>query len=192
MEQQLDATHLRAGIVARATAAGMAGLGLGAGILLAAWGISVLWSARPFEADAGRRNPEAIATQDRIVPVVPPQPVKNEPVRVIVQVEQAPTPAQGALPVTRDVTPGGDVITREVTVFSTVRHEVGEVIAGWVYKDGTGGQPIHQFCYFSVSNGDRSSRRVDIASNGEPLPDVNARLVPELPQALAKCQWWQK
>jgi hypothetical protein len=191
MEQRLDATYLRAGILERATAAGVVGLGLGMGVLLAAWGISILWSAHSAQAETGKKAVGAIGDTNRPVAAVSFDPVKIEPVRVIVQVEQVHTALQAGNPAGPTVTPAGDVIRREVTVFSTVSHDAGDVTAGWVYKDGTGGRPIHQFCYFSVGNGDGSTRRVNIASNGEPSLGLNPGLVPDLPQALAKCQWWQ-
>jgi hypothetical protein len=39
---------------------------------------------------------------------------------------------------------------------------------------------------------DHSSKRVDIASNGVRSLDVDAELVPDLEEALGKCQWWQR
>ena len=68
-------------------------------------------------------------------------------------------------------------------------HELGEVVTGWKYADGRGGNPVHQYCYYSAPNADHSSRRVDIASNRIPFPNINGGLVPDLEGALAKCQW---
>jgi hypothetical protein len=70
-----------------------------------------------------------------------------------------------------------------------VRHGLGEVVTGWKYADGRGGNPVHQYCYYSAPNADHSSRRVDIASNRIPSPNINGKLVPDLEGALAKCQW---
>jgi hypothetical protein len=48
-----------------------------------------------------------------------------------------------------------------------------------------------QYCYYTAPNLDNTSRKVDIASNRVPLP-INTGLVPDLGEALAKCQWWQE
>ena len=85
-----------------------------------------------------------------------------------------------------------DVIRREVTVFSNVEHGPGTVVTGWNYRDGSGGVPIQQFCYYTAPNVDHSTKRVDIASNGVRSFDVDAELVPDLEEALGKCQWWQR
>ena len=84
-----------------------------------------------------------------------------------------------------------NAIKREVTVFWSVTHGLGEVVTGWKYADGRGGNPVHQYCYYSAPNADHSSRRVDIASNRVPSPNINGGLVPDLEGALAKCQWGQ-
>jgi hypothetical protein len=49
MEQTLDATYLRPGLVERAMAVGLFAAGIGMGILLATWGISFLWRYTPPE-----------------------------------------------------------------------------------------------------------------------------------------------
>jgi hypothetical protein len=85
----------------------------------------------------------------------------------------------------------GDVISREVTVFSNVKHGPGSVVTGWNYRDGGTSQPVTQYCYYTVPNPDRSSTKVDIALNGVATPLIGVALVPELEAALGKCQWWQ-
>ena len=86
-------------------------------------------------------------------------------------------------------TAAGDLIRREVTVFWSVEHGSGSVTTGWNYKDGSGGVPVKQYCYYAVSNGN-STTRVDIASDKIRLPHPRTSLVPDLEVALAKCQWW--
>ncbi len=86
----------------------------------------------------------------------------------------------------------GEVIRREVTVFSTVEHGPGHVTTGWRYRDGTGSVPLGQNCYYSAPNNDSSSTRIEIAVDGARLPTISASLVPELEGALAKCQWWKR
>ncbi|MGC1294563.1 MAG: hypothetical protein WA869_05940, partial [Alloacidobacterium sp.] len=46
-------------------------------------------------------------------------------------------------------TAAGEVIRREVTVFSNVEHGSGTVVTGWNYRDGSGGVPVQQFCYYT-------------------------------------------
>ena len=83
------------------------------------------------------------------------------------------------------------MIKRHVTVFSNVKHGPGTVTTGWIYRDGGGGVPLSQYCYYDASNIDNSRTRVDIASNRVPLP-INTGLVRDLGDALYKCQWWQE
>jgi hypothetical protein len=178
MEQRLDATYLRQSSVDRAAAAALVSAGLGVGIFLAAWGISFLWRYTPPEMAVHIANPKIhvvqdrplAVTQDKPFVVAPPDPLKIE---------------QG------QVTAAGDVIKREVTVFSQVQHGPGIVVTGWNYKDGSGGMPVTQFCYYTARNPDRSSKRVDLADDGTRRPQISVDLVPDLEGALSKCQWWR-
>jgi hypothetical protein len=171
MEQRLDATYLRSGPFERVAAVGFCAVAIGAGILLAAWGISFLWKYTPPEITVTQRAPFKLE-QDK--------PFKLEQDKSFI----APS------------LPNSDrkevnAIKREVTVFWSVTHGLGEVVTGWKYADGRGGNPVHQYCYYSAPNADHSSRRVDIASNRIPSPNINGGLVPDLEGALAKCQWRQ-
>ena len=85
----------------------------------------------------------------------------------------------------------GDVIKREVTIFSHVQHGTGRVVTGWNYRDGRGGTPVTQFCYYTSRNPDQSSKRVDLAADGVRRPPIGNDLVPDVEGALSKCQWWQ-
>ena len=195
MEQRLNATYLRSGLFERAVAVGICAAGIGTAILLAAWGISFLWRYTPPEIKVRVANPEIhIAqdsplrvAQDKPFVVAQPAPLKIDPPNVTVQV-QPPRPIDNE--VFKEGRPAtGDLIKREVTVFTYVRHGSGTVVTGWNFRDGSGGVPVHQFCYFTVPNPDHSSIRVDIASNRVASP-IDAGLVPDLNMALAKCQWW--
>jgi hypothetical protein len=198
MEQRLDATYLHPGPFQRAGAIGIGAVSIGAGILLAAWGISFLWRYTPPEMVVRIANPELhvsqngpfTVTQDKPFTLAQPEPLKIEPGQITVKTEQAFSPVTSG--VGGDTkTPTGDVIRREVTVFSEVKHEPGRVVTGWNYKDGGGGVPVRQYCYYDSSNVDRSSTWVEIALNGVRTPHANISLVPDLQGALAKCQWWQ-
>jgi hypothetical protein len=196
MEQQLDATYLRPGLAERSIAMGIGAVGVGTGILLAAWGISFLWRYTPPEIRIA--NPELHVaqdaplkvTQDKPFVIESPEPLKIDPPKVTVSIEQPPQSLVKG--VTTDAkTANGDIITREVTVFSNVRHGPGAVVTGWIYSDGSGGTPIKQYCYYNAPDIDHSTKRVDIASNGVRSLGLDAGLVPDLEDAIGKCQWWQ-
>jgi hypothetical protein len=191
MEQRLDASHLGAGLIERAAAIGITAVGLGTGVLAAAWGISLLWRYTPPEIAVRVANPELrvaqnaplMVTQDRPFAIKQPEPLKVDPGDMTNKVEQ--------LLRTEGKTNAGDVISREVTVFSNVKHGPGGIVTGWNYRDGSSREPLGQYCYYTAPNSDRSSTRVDIAFNRVRVPNIGAMLVPELEAALGKCQWWQ-
>src|ERR1700720_3114654 len=58
MEQRLDASYLRPKLVEPAAAIGISAAGIGMGVLLAAWGISLLWRYTPPEIAVRIANPE--------------------------------------------------------------------------------------------------------------------------------------
>jgi len=190
MEQRLDASYLRPKLVEPAAAIGISAAGIGMGVLLAAWGISFLWRSTPPEIAVRIANPELrvsqnaplIVTQHKPFVLVQPEPLKVDRGDLANKVEQLLTDAK---------TIAGDVIDREVTVFSNMKHGPGSVVTGWNYRDGSGRVPVGQYCYYTAPNPDRSSTKVDIASNGVRTPNIDAALVPGLEGALSKCQWWQ-
>jgi hypothetical protein len=189
MEQRLDATYLRSGPFERAAAIGIAAIAIGTGILLAAWGISLLWRYTPPEIAVRIANPEVRVTQSEPLTVTQDEPfilAKPEPIKIEQPSPPFTTGAGGDAK-----TPAGDVIKREVTVFSNVTHGVGIVVTGWSYKDGAGGVPVRQYCYYDAANLDQSKTRVDLASNRVPTPHASTLVVPDLEKALTKCQWWQ-
>jgi hypothetical protein len=188
MEQRLDATYLRHDLVERAAATAVVAAGLGVGVLLAAWGISFLWRYTPPEIAVHVANPELhvvqdaplTVKQDRPFVLAPPDPLKIEPGHL-----QSPN-----LPINDSQTAAGDVIKREVTIFSRVQHGPGSVVTGWNYKDGRDGTPVSQYCYYTSRNLDQSSKQVELATNGLRLAQINSDIVPDLEVALSKCQWW--
>jgi len=197
MEQRLNATYLRAGLIERTAGLAICAVGIGAGMLLVAWGISFLWRYTPPEIKVRVANPEL-----HLAPVPPLKVVQDKPFVVTqsapfkldsanVSVGMQPQQIDNAV-IKEDKTAAGDVIKREVTVFSNVKHGPGTVVTGWNFKDGSGGVPVYQFCYYStVPNLDHSTTRVDIAANRVPWP-IDAALVPDLNMALTKCQWWNQ
>jgi hypothetical protein len=197
MEQRLDATYLRPGLIERAAALGVGAVAIGVAILLAAWGISFLWRYTPPEIAVRIANPDLsvtqggplTVTQDKPFVIAQPDPLKVETGEITIKVEQPSPMTSGIGGDTKTAT--GEVIRREVTVFSTVKHGPGSVMTGWSYRDGSGGIPVSQFCYYTAFNPDRSSKRVDIASNRTRSAAMDAGLVPDLEGALPKCQWWQ-
>jgi hypothetical protein len=197
MEQRLDATYLRPGPVDRAAAAALVAAGLGVGVFLAAWGISFLWRYAPPEIAVRVSNREVRVVQDRPLTIkqdkpftlAQPEPLRIEEGRVTVKAE--PPGPTDERPVSNPQTAGGDVIRREVTVFSQVQHGAGTVVTGWNYKDGSGGRPVAQFCYYSAPNLDQSSKRIELAIDGVRHPQSGMGLVPDPEAALSKCQWWR-
>ena len=195
MEQRLETAFLRPGLMERAAALGIGVVAIGTGILLAAWGISFLWHYTPPEIAVRIANPVVRVSQDGPLTVMQdkpfvlaqPEPLKVESGEVTVKIDQQSPTTAAVGGDTRTAT--GEVIKREVTVFLNVKHGPGTVVTGWNYRDGSGGLPVHEFCYYTTLNVDHTSRRVDIASNRVPSPNLDAGLVPDLDGALAKCQW---
>jgi hypothetical protein len=191
MEQRLDATFLRTGFFERAVAMGIGAVGVGTGIFLAAWGISFLWRYTPPEIAVHIANPELHVAQDSPLKVTQDKPfvveatgpLKIDPPNVTVSVVQPPQPGIGRVS-TDSKTAAGDVIKHEVTLFSNVKHGPGTVVTGWTYRDGSGGTPVQQYCYYAAPNLDHSTKRVDIASNGVRLVDIDAGLLPDLEEAI--------
>jgi hypothetical protein len=193
MEQRLDATYLRPALTERAAAFGIGVVGVGTGIFLAAWGVSFLWKYTPPEIRIA--NPQVIVSQltpfkveqDKSFKVEQDKPFKVEQDKPFKVEPDKPFIAPPEL--SNSDRKEASAIKREVTVFWLVTHGLGEVVTGWKYADGRGGNPVHQYCYYSAPNDDHSSKRVDIASNRIPSPNINGGLVPDLEGALAKCQW---
>jgi hypothetical protein len=189
MEQRLVATHLRPGIFERATATAIYAAGIGTAVLLAAWGISLLWRYTSPEMVVRIANPELRVTQNGPLMVAQDKPFAlDEPKPLKIESKQV----LPVIPNSADIdakTATGQMIRREVTVFSTVRHGPGNVVTGWTYKDGGGGVPVNKYCYYSASNIDGSTTKIDIAANDVRVPQINAPLVPDLEEALQKCQW---
>src|SRR5262249_39414743 len=100
MEQQMDATYLRPGPIAKACAIGIGAAGIGIGIFLAAWGISFLWRPTLPEIAIRIANPELrvrqdapfIVKQEKAFTIEQPGSLKIDPSHVTVKVEQ-PTPS---------------------------------------------------------------------------------------------------
>jgi hypothetical protein len=167
---------------------------MGVGVLLAAWGISLLWRYTPPEIAVRVKNPELHVLQDAPLTVkqdtpfvlAPPAPLKVEPGYLrppgLLTNDRLGSNSQAA---------AGDIIKREVTVFSYVQHGQGSVTTGWSYKDGRGDTPVSQFCYYIFRNPDQSSKRVDLANDGIQLPQISLDSVPDLEVALSKCRWWR-
>jgi hypothetical protein len=197
MEQQLDATYLRAGVFERAAAVGLATIGLGIGILLGAWGISMLWRHVPPEISVQVKIPDVHITQDK--PLVAELRVQDQPLVVDQSKPSSSAPISGPKNTVEHSTiipdsnnkgkPDVDVIRREVTIFFSVVHADGEVVTGWNYRDGSGGVPVRQYCYYLFRNAGHASTKIDMAFDGARLPDINNNLVPDLDEALTKCQW---
>jgi hypothetical protein len=194
MEQQIDATYLNPGSLTKAFAVGIAAVGVGAGALLAAWGFSFVWRPMPSSIDVHISNPELRVTQDapfvikQDAPTVVAQPIpsKINPATGRVEEDKA---SSLAIPRVDKNPPANHVITREVTVFSTVKHGPGAVVTGWKYPNGTASVPSTEYCYYTSVNADHSTKRIDLAYNRVQIAGTHVSLVPDIEDALKKCQW---
>jgi hypothetical protein len=165
MEERLDGSYLRAGLVERAAATGITCVSVGAAVLLRAWGVSFLWRYTPPEIAVRIANPEVrvaqsgplTVTQDKPFAIAQPEPLKIDGGDLAARVEQLRQEAKTA---------GSNVISREVTVFSNVTHGSGLIVTGWSYRDGSGRQPVRQYCYFTAPAANGSSTHVDLATDG--------------------------
>src|SRR6516225_3018013 len=118
MEARLDATYLRPGPFERAAAMAIVAVAVGTGILLAAWGISLLWRYTPPEIAVRIANPEVRVTQSGPLTVTQDKPfivAQSEPFKV-----EQPSPSVPSGVAGDAKTATGDVIRRGVTVFSDV------------------------------------------------------------------------
>ena len=168
MEQQLDSSYLGHDHLERSLAFAVRAIFLGLSVLLAAWGISLVWKAAVRSSELRVVNPEV--RQVLSTPVILP-PIPKTADQTDIDREQ--------------------VIRREVTVFTFVRHAAGSVVTGWSYPDGASGKPTRQFCYFSSPNADRTKTLVDLAIDRKRLPSINEAVVPNVDDALSKCQWFE-
>ena len=205
MDTQLDHTYLRPGIISRAAAVGLAAIGVGGGMLLACWGLSFFWHVddavlrrldalaqqtagfsdtfRELETTLGQRTAAGYDALSGKIDALS-QRLDRIDQRVIV------TRSLGGSG-QPESTPRGQVIKREVTVFNSITHEGGEVTTGWSYKDGASdGQPINQYCYYMANVNNHAGLHIDLAQNGQRLFNGNMAKVPQLEEAIAKCQWW--
>jgi hypothetical protein len=63
MEQHVNATYLRTGWLERAAGIGIICIGIGAAVLLVAWGVSFLWRYMPLEIAVRIADPEVHIAQ---------------------------------------------------------------------------------------------------------------------------------
>ena len=170
VEPLIDTSHLRPGPLARGLGFATAAIGVGLGGMLVCWGVSLFWPRPPTVGAA-------------------PTAVRDSALESVTALR---SPDAGAATRNRE-TPSGEIIKREVTVFQSVKHGSGEVVTGWTYKDGSGASaPAQQYCYYVVPTGEHASNKIDIAANGNRLPEIDTSLVPNLDAALNQCQWWRE
>lgn len=89
-------------------------------------------------------------------------------------------------------TADGESIERSLTVFSEVEAVGGDVITGWVFKDGKAGQkPTEEFCYQRTgSNELGTTNMVHLGHEGVAIP-VQRNRVKDFDVLFAKCVWWK-
>src|SRR5262249_55485657 len=185
-ETVLDHTYLRPGIVTRAGAVGLAAIGIGAGVLLACYGASFFFNTNSKRLDALTAKVEEIAQRpDRTNEVIAKlDDLRREAGKIgsnitahLASVEELKNrslirgnPDEHGTPV------NGNVITTEVTVFKSVRHDSGYIFTGWDYPNGASANqpPIRQHCYWTDRAGPSSGAwvRINLADNGVRLPNI--------------------
>jgi hypothetical protein len=169
MEQRLDTTYLAGDYLERSVAFAVRAVFLGLGVFLAAWGISFFWRVAPEPTKLNLTLPSLQAASEGQKNPLQPPPSVSMPAQTQSDKET--------------------VLRREVTVFTHVSHIPGTVVTGWSYKDGAGGRPTRQFCYYTSASPDQTSTRVDLAFDRTPVPSINRSAVPNPDQAISKCQW---
>jgi hypothetical protein len=190
MEQRVDFTYLR--LITWAKAISLVAVSIGVSGVLISYGVSLVWHYVPPELRIA--NPEIrlvppdpltvvqkepfTVTQDKSFTIAPPDPLKLD-VGSLPRLPQEP-----------QKTAGGEVIHREVTVFSNVQHNPGVVVSGWKFKDGSGREPLSQYCYYDTPASDGTTHTIYLAEDTVRRQYIAAG-VPDLEGAIAKCQWWR-
>lgn len=88
-------------------------------------------------------------------------------------------------------TADGDSIERSLTVFSEVEAVGGDVITGWVFKDGKAGQhPTEQFCYQRTESNELGTTNIHLGHEGSAIPAQQSR-VKNFNVLFSKCVWWK-
>jgi hypothetical protein len=197
MEQRLDASFLRPGLIHRAAAVGFGAVGIGAGIFLAAWGLSFLWHpAQDHRIDALVSQLETLNQKatDGFQKITDRLETLTRKLATLRQNVEDLDRHVGTLKVPPPVivggkTPDGDIIKSEVHVFFNVDHQPGRVVTGWKYNDGASAnsKPLSQFCYYEASNLDGTSTKTNLAFNGIRIYFSG---VPQTEEAVRKCHWW--
>jgi hypothetical protein len=187
-EQRLVTTYLGPDLLERAQSWGLIFVTLGAGIFLACLGAWLFLKSDTKEIVKVEVPPAQIVKVEvpTSAPAAQPAPPPPAPQPDMSQyVKRSDLPAK---------TSTGEPIQREVTVFSKVEHPPGTVLTGWTFKDGAAGSPpIHQYCYYmdgQPTNDNPKTGVVYIATNGTVLESADKSAVPDYPQALTKCQWF--
>ena len=203
MEQRIDATFLRPGLIHRAAALGLGAVGIGTAIFLASSGLSFLQHrAQDDRIDAvssqletlndkatagfdglGQRLGERLETMTKKLETLS-QNVEDLGRHVDTLKAEPPLVYGNA-----GKTPDGDIIKQQVTVFFEVDHEPGRVTTGWRYNDGASAnsKPLSQYCYYLAPNVDGSRTIADLAIDGNA---INFSGVPRAEEAVRKCHWW--
>jgi hypothetical protein len=86
----------------------------------------------------------------------------------------------------------GSVIETEVTVFHTVKHEGGAIQTGWKYPDGASAdqRPKEQYCLYLSDKLAGTTAAAAVYLADDGVRLQNIGPVPKLEKALRKCVWW--
>ncbi|MGV7212521.1 hypothetical protein [Bradyrhizobium sp. UFLA05-112] len=206
-ETMLDQTYLRPGIVARTGAVGMAAIGIGAGVLLACYGISFFIHPDSKRLDGlTAKVEEFVRRPDRSEQVIAKlDGLRRDAGEISGGITARLASIEGSIeeikhrpiisgsPDNHEKT-NGNVIEREVTVFHRVPHDNDSVVmTGWDYADGASADqpPKRQYCYWQSEwlGGTTAQTTIYLAHDRQRLQGIAAG-VPQLEDALRKCIWW--
>lgn len=191
MEQQIDDRFLRPTPMARACAIAVTAIGLGCGILFAAWGASFLFRPNLSIPEIRIANPEVRIASDSRVRISEDSALSLSSPSAARTTFTANPLASLPARLSGDA-PKDESVLREATIFSSVKHTSGMVVTGWRYASSADQVPHTQYCYFSSRKDDGTRLIVDLATGRSNPLNANSALMPEFDEALAKCQWWQK
>jgi hypothetical protein len=178
-EQRLVTTYLAPDLLERAQSWGLIFVTLGVGIFLACLGAWLFLKPGTKEIVKVEMPPAQVVRVE--VPTAAPAP---PPIDMSQYVRKDQLPTQ---------TSTGEAIKRQVTLFASAAHANGEVVSGWIFKDGAAGStPLNEYCYYGTDPVNNSpTTRVNLALNGTEIP-FDQSAVPDHEAALQKCQWFDR
>jgi hypothetical protein len=177
-EQRLVTTYLGPDLLERCESWGLLSVALGVAVFLSCLGVWLFLKPEPPKEIVKVETPPAQVVRVEVPTPAPAPP----PVDINKYIPKGEPPKTSA----------GEPIKRDVTVFSSVEHDGGQIVTGWRFKDGAAGSPpLGQYCYYATAAtiAGQAQTRVDIADDGIAI-DAAQNNVPNFASAVTKCQWY--